>query len=59
MKREYFGMLVILVVVILLIGADYIFETIKVREYLNKYIVVWVLIVYQLGQFSMRFPKHF
>lgn len=58
MKREYFGMLYIITFVILIFITEY-FVGEKVYDYLSRFIVVWVMIAYQLGQYSMRFPKAF
>ena len=58
MKREYFGMLFIITFVILIFVAEY-FIGEKVYDYLSRYIVVWLMIFFQAGQYSMRFPKAF
>ncbi len=55
MKREYFAGLFILVITGLWFALDYYFG----GEKLMKFIVVWVLIGFQVGQYSMRFPKAF
>lgn len=57
MKREYFGMLFIIGFVALYFIAEYFFGDENVMKYLNNFIVVWVLIGYQAGQYSMKFPK--
>jgi hypothetical protein len=57
MKREYFGMLFILVFVVLIFLAIFIFGNDKVMENLNRFIVIWILIGFYAGQYSMRFPK--
>lgn len=59
MKREYFGMLFILVFVLLIFLAEYLFGEEKVEHYLYAFIVVWVFAAFQIGQYSMRFPKAF
>lgn len=59
MKREYFGMLFIIVFVALIITSDYIFGEEKVMGILYRFMVVWILIAFQVGQYSMRFPKAF
>ncbi len=59
MKREYFGMLFIVICVVLIIGAGYIFGDEIVFEYLSRYIVVWILVGFYAGQYSMKFPKIF
>ena len=58
MKREYFGMLCIITFVILIFVTEY-FIGEKVYDYLSKFIVVWLMFFYQIGQYSMRFPKAF
>ena len=59
MKREYFGMLFIIafVTITFLIG-DF-FGDEKVENWLSRYIVIWVLLGFYAGQYSMRFPKAF
>ena len=58
MKREYFGMLFILGFVLLIFLTKY-FIGEKVYDYLSKFIVVWLMVAFQVGQYSMRFPKAF
>lgn len=58
MKREYFGMLfIILFGSIVIITEQFIGE--KVFDYVGKFIIVWIMMAYQIGQYSMRFPKRF
>ena len=59
MKREYFGMLFILVLFCSTLEVDYFFGEEKFANYLSKYIVVWVLTGFYAGQYSLRFPKGF
>ena len=59
MKREYFGMLFIFVFVALIFLAIFIFGNDKVMENLSRYIVVWIFLGFQVGQYSMRYPKAF
>lgn len=59
MKREYFGMIFIIVFVGLIFAAEYIFDEEAVWENLSRYIVIWLLIAYFAGQYSMKFPKAF
>ncbi|CAM3964655.1 hypothetical protein FLAN108750_01905 [Flavobacterium antarcticum] len=59
MKREYFGMLFIIISVVLIIGADYIFGDDVVQENLSRFIVIWILAGFYAGQYSMKFPKAF
>ena len=57
MKREYFGMLFIIASVALIFLVEYIFDENKVMDNLSRFIVVWIAIAYQVGQYSTRFPK--
>lgn len=59
MKREYIGFIFMLITVIILIGASYIFEQTKIDETVNKFIIIWLIIAYNVGQYSMKFPKRF
>ncbi len=44
---------------IILISASYIFEQTKIDDVVNKFIIIWLLIAYNVGQYSMKFPKRF
>jgi hypothetical protein len=57
MKREYFGMLFMVIFVGIILTADYIFGEAIFTDYLGKYCVIWILIAYYVGQYSMKFPK--
>ncbi|WP_432671608.1 hypothetical protein [Flavobacterium sp. SM2513] len=59
MKREYFGMLFIAISVIIIIGCGYIFGDEAVFENINRFIVIWILVGFYAGQYSMKFPKAF
>ena len=59
MKREYFGMLFMVVCVAMIFLAIFIFGNDKVMDNLSRFIVVWILVGFQVGQYSMRFPKAF
>ena len=59
MKREYFGMLFIILFLAVIFLAEDFFGEAKVTHWLSTSIVVWVMIAFQLGQYSMRFPKAF
>ncbi|CAM3756314.1 hypothetical protein FLGE108171_13710 [Flavobacterium gelidilacus] len=59
MKREYVGIIFLLITVIILIGGSYIIEQTKIDGIVNKFIIIWLLIAYQIGQYSMKFPKKF
>jgi hypothetical protein len=53
MKREYFGMLFLILFVAIWFALDYFFGS----EKLMNFIVIWVLCGFYAGQYSMRFPK--
>lgn len=59
MKREYFGMLFLGVFVAITLICYYFFNEAIMTEYLSKYIVIWVLLGFYAGQYSMKFPKRF
>jgi len=59
MKREYFGMLFIIVFVASIFIAEEFFGEARVTNWLSTFIVVWVMLAFQVGQYSMRFPKAF
>ncbi|WP_395043772.1 hypothetical protein [Flavobacterium sp.] len=59
MKREYFGMLFIVFFVASIFIGIYFLGDEKVEHYISTFIVVWVLLGYYVGQYSMRFPKGF
>ncbi|WP_339889941.1 hypothetical protein [uncultured Flavobacterium sp.] len=59
MKREYIGLIFMLATAIILISASYIFEQTKIDDVVNKFIIIWLLIAYNVGQYSMKFPKRF
>ena len=59
MKREYFGMLIILGFVILSLLVDYLFKEAIVQKYLFGFSTILILLAFQAGQYSMRFPKAF
>ncbi|AWA31285.1 hypothetical protein HYN48_14940 [Flavobacterium magnum] len=59
MKREYFGMLFLIVFVGLIFGSEFLFGAEKTWDNLSRFIVIWVLIGFFAGQYSMKFPKAF
>ncbi|HNP33418.1 MAG TPA: hypothetical protein PKN96_09000 [Flavobacterium sp.] len=59
MKREYFGMLFILGCAVFVLLAFETFGEEKVQNILSRFIVIWILIGFYVGQYSMRFPKRF
>ena len=59
MKREYFGMFIILGFVVLSLFVDYLFEEVIVQNYLFGFSPILILLAFQAGQYSMRFPKAF
>ncbi len=59
MKREYFGMLIILGFFVLSLLVDYLFGEGLVQKNLFGFSPVLILLTFQAGQYSMRFPKAF
>ena len=59
MKREYIGMLFFITFVALIFIAGYFFGEETVMDNLSRYIVVWILVGFNVGQYSMKFPKAF
>ncbi|WP_293893822.1 hypothetical protein [Flavobacterium sp.] len=59
MKREYFNMLFIIGFAVLILFAFQFFDEEKVEHVLSRFIVIWILIGFYAGQYSMRFPKAF
>ena len=59
MKREYFGAIFIVISVLLILTADYFFGSEAVADKMYKFIVIWLVIAYSLGQYSTKFPKAF
>lgn len=59
MKREYFTMLFMLTFVALIFIAGAVFGDEVVFDNLNRFIVIWILVGFYAGQYSMKFPKAF
>jgi len=59
MKREYFTALFMVISVVLVLTAGYLFGDEVVAEKLHHFIIVWLIIAYSLGQYSTKFPKAF
>ena len=59
MKREYFGMLIILGFFLLCLLVEYLFGEGIVQKNLFGFSPVLILLTFQAGQYSMRFPKAF
>ncbi len=59
MKREYFGMLFMLSFVAIFFIMVYLLGEETMTNYLSKFIVIWILVAYYIGQYSMKFPKAF
>lgn len=59
MKREYFAMIFMLSSVALIIIARFIFGNEVVFDNLSRFIIVWLIIAFYAGQYSMKFPKAF
>jgi hypothetical protein len=53
MKREYFGMLFLILFVVTYL----LFQEFFGNETISRFIVIWVLISYFAGQYSTKFPK--
>ena len=59
MKREYFGMIFIISSLALIFLASYIFGQDIVFENISRFIIIWLLVAFYAGQYSMKFPKAF
>ena len=59
MKREYFGMIFMSVVLALILIAYYFFDEAKVSDFISKFIIIWIILGFNVGQYSMKFPKAF
>lgn len=59
MKREYFGMLFLVAFVGLYFLAQAFLTEEEVKYYVSRSLVIWILIAFYCGQYSMKFPKAF
>jgi TM2 domain-containing membrane protein YozV len=59
MKREYVGLLFLLITVVIILGLGYLYEQQKVENIISRFIIIWLIVAYYVGQYSMRFPKRF
>ena len=59
MKREFIGLLFFVSFVAAIFICNYFFTEETVAKNLSRYIVIWVLIGFSVGQYSMKFPKRF
>jgi hypothetical protein len=59
MKREYIGMIFMVVSVAIIFISGAIFDQEIVSAIISRYIVIWLLIAFYAGQYSMKFPKKF
>jgi hypothetical protein len=59
MKREYFLVLLFAVFFIIYFTVEHFFGEAIFDKYLRNYIIIWLLIPFYLGQYSMKFPKRF
>lgn len=59
MKREYIGMIFILLVLAIIFIMAALFDQETVFANISRYIVIWLLIAFYAGQYSMKFPKKF
>ena len=57
MKREYFGMIFLVVSVLIIIAAKKIIGDEQVDNIISTYIIIFILIAYFMGQYSIKFPK--
>jgi hypothetical protein len=59
MKREYIGMIFILLALAIIFIMAALFDQETVFANSSRYIVIWLLIAFYAGQYSMKFPKKF
>jgi len=59
MKREYVGMIFMLATIATIFISGAIFGQEIVFANVSRYIVIWLLIAFYAGQYSMKFPKKF
>ncbi|MDD3004506.1 hypothetical protein [Flavobacterium sp.] len=59
MKREYFLILLIFISVAVIFIFGFFFELEVVFSFISRFIVIWLLIAFYAGQYSMKFPKAF
>jgi hypothetical protein len=57
MKREYILGIFLILVIGLIFSAESIFGEEKTYAVLNNYIVIWLMLAFYVGQYSMKFPK--
>ena len=57
MKREYFLGIMLLVFIAIYFTAIYFIGYEKTKDITHDFFLVWVLIAYNVGQYSMKFPK--
>jgi len=59
MKREFFGMLFLIAFIgVYFLSVNFLGEEDTIH-YLSRFIVIWILIAFYVGQYSMKFPKAF
>lgn len=59
MKREYFLVLLFVVFFIIYFTVEHFLGEAIFDKYLRNYIIIWLMIPFHLGQYSMKFPKRF
>lgn len=59
MKREYIAMIFMVSAVALIFITGLIFGLEIVFAQISRYIVIWLLIAFYAGQYSMKFPKKY
>lgn len=57
MKREYFGMIFLVLTLLIIIGAKKFMGNETVDNLLSNYTIIFILIGYFLGQYSTKYPK--
>ena len=59
MKRDYFGIIFILVSLALIFITSFIFDPEVVFKNISRFIIIWLLIAFYAGQYSIKLPKAF
>ena len=57
MKREYFLMLFMTILLIVYFACNYFFGSDIVEDKISKFLVIIILISFYAGQYSTKFPK--
>lgn len=59
MKREYFTFIFLALTVVSILIAKYFISYDLLKENVLRFMVIWVLVAFLVGQYSMRFQKAF